>query len=100
MGCAQSSAAASSEVKKAPEKQANNKSSDQAPEKPRPLIFAIMRNGHEVIRGALRDLKDALDNGDLTKAKEIWPKFYKWQNVHHDMEEGNGKEGSPRGMFK
>lgn len=66
----------------------------------RPLIFAIMRNGHEVIRGAQRDMKGALEKGNLDEMKAIWTKFHKWQSIHHELEERVGQDGSPRGMFQ
>lgn len=59
-------------------------------ERPRPLIFAIIRNGHEVVRGRLRDVEiDLLQKEyDLAEAEwrhlKIW--FFQW---HRKMELGS-----------
>lgn len=90
MGCMQSTATQAVPVPEQPEKQ----------EKPRPRIFAIMRNGHEVIRGVQRDLKELIEKDDYDGALELWKKHMKWMFVHMTMEDGNGSEGSPMGMFK
>jgi hypothetical protein len=93
MGCILSSAAAVKEP--IPEKPAGSE-----PEKPKPLIFALMRNAHEVIRGAQRDLKEAIDQGDLVRAKNLHEKLVKFTMMHMWMEEGSGTDKSPIGMFK
>eukprot|EP00977_Amphora_coffeiformis_P028101 scaffold34695_cov266-Amphora_coffeaeformis.AAC.2 len=69
---------------------------------PKPMVFALMRNGHEVIRGAMRDLKLLLDaECDYATAKHEWELLSRWQDLHKAMEEGCGKPGeSPMGFFK
>jgi hypothetical protein len=93
MGCIQSSPAAVQapipEKPVAPE-----------PEKPKPMIFALMRNAHEVIRGAQRDLKQLIEKGDLESAKILHGKLIKFTMLHMWMEEGSGTDKSPIGMFK
>eukprot|EP00523_Entomoneis_sp_CCMP467_P017183 CAMPEP_0168770362 /NCGR_PEP_ID=MMETSP0725-20121227/2879_1 /TAXON_ID=265536 /ORGANISM="Amphiprora sp., Strain CCMP467" /LENGTH=271 /DNA_ID=CAMNT_0008819801 /DNA_START=24 /DNA_END=839 /DNA_ORIENTATION=- len=80
---------------------ASQQASEQAKlEKPKPQVFAIMRNGHEVIRGAQLDLKELIEAGDLDGAHVLWEKHSKWMHLHMTMEEGNGSDGSPKGMFK
>lgn len=69
-------------------------------EKPKPMIFAIMRNGHEVIRGGLADLKATVNSGNVADAKKQWDDLYKWQMIHAKMEEGSGTANSPIGLFK
>jgi hypothetical protein len=79
-------------------------------DKPKPMVFALMRNGHEVIRGGQRDLKSALfDKQDLDLAKSIYEKNKIWQDLHLRMEEGvKGTGGSseaqqehqPMGVFQ
>ena len=106
MGCNQSSPAEEAATAPAPvaekpvaEKPVAEKPAD-APKKeaPRPQVFAIMRNGHEVIRGAQRDLTALLEKDDLDAATALWEKHDKWMLVHMTMEEG--KEGGPKGIFK
>jgi hypothetical protein len=48
---------------------------------PMPQIFAIMRNGHEVIRGDAKDLQEKLEGGDVAAAKKIWEDMRKY--VHY-----------------
>jgi hypothetical protein len=81
--------------KSIPEKPAGPK-----PEKPKPMVFALMRNAHEVIRGAQRDLKEAIENDDLKGAKILHEKLNKFTMMHMWMEEGSGTDKSPIGMFK
>lgn len=71
-------------------------------EKPKPLVFAIMRNGHEVIRGAQRDMAEMIYNGDLKGAIDMWEKHNRWMFIHMTMEEGlPDKVGqTPMGMFR
>eukprot|EP00405_Crypthecodinium_cohnii_P014427 CAMPEP_0206459634 /NCGR_PEP_ID=MMETSP0324_2-20121206/24290_1 /ASSEMBLY_ACC=CAM_ASM_000836 /TAXON_ID=2866 /ORGANISM="Crypthecodinium cohnii, Strain Seligo" /LENGTH=260 /DNA_ID=CAMNT_0053931217 /DNA_START=68 /DNA_END=850 /DNA_ORIENTATION=- len=65
--------------------------------KPVPQIFAIMRNGHEVIRGAMRDCTALLDKDDMEGYLKRYAEFMKWMNVHAEMEDG--KEGIAPGFF-
>jgi hypothetical protein len=69
----------------------------QQEEKPTPKIFALMRDGHEVIRGAQLDVGAAIEKEDYETAKDIWEKLCKWCNIHMIMEEGNDKG---MGMFR
>jgi hypothetical protein len=93
MGCTQSSPTAV-------EAPVPDKSATSQPAKPKPLIFALMRNAHEVIRGAQRDLKQEIEKGDLESAKIIHGKLIKFTMMHMWMEEGSGTDKSPIGMFK
>ena len=69
-------------------------------EKPKPMIFALMRNGHEVIRGSQKDIQAALDAGDFDEAKNLYEKHKMWQELHARMEEGaDGGQTSPIGFF-
>jgi len=43
-----------------------------APPPARPLPFAIMRNAHEVIRGAMKDIEVALDDNDMERVRAVW----------------------------
>jgi hypothetical protein len=72
----------------------------EAAEKPKPQVFAIMRNGHEVIRGSMIDLKEAVDKGDMDSAKKNWDSLSKWSEMHKTMEEGDGSGTTPTGFFK
>lgn len=80
-----------------------------APQVPiaRPEVFALMRNGHEVLRGAMKDLSDALvlpnkEKADSKKAVALfaqqWADFMRWQTIHMRMEEG--ETGKAEGVFK
>mmetsp|Transcript_22344 Transcript_22344/g.62330 ORF Transcript_22344/g.62330 Transcript_22344/m.62330 type:complete len:270 (-) Transcript_22344:340-1149(-) len=66
---------------------------------PNPMIFALMRNGHEVLRGAMADVSEHLDNGDAEAAAATYLKFERWMGLHKRMEEGNGSPETPRGFF-
>jgi hypothetical protein len=101
MGCILSSPAPIQEP--VPEKLADpepEKPAGPKPEKPKPLIFALMRNAHEVIRGAQRDLKQEIEKGDLPAARLLHEKLIKFTMMHMWMEEGSGTDKSPIGMFK
>lgn len=69
-------------------------------DKPKPMIFAIMRNGHEVIRGGQKDVSAAITAGEIEDAKKKWDDLHKWTTIHMTMEEGNGKPDAPSGFFK
>mmetsp|Transcript_14070 Transcript_14070/g.18348 ORF Transcript_14070/g.18348 Transcript_14070/m.18348 type:complete len:252 (+) Transcript_14070:243-998(+) len=88
MGCTQSNATAEKPAAKA------------ADSEQKPRVFAIMRNGHDVIRGAQRDVKEMIEKDDLDGATELWEKHKKWMFLHMTMEEGTSKDGSPMGMFR
>ena len=57
-------------------------------EKPRPLIFAIIRNGHEVVRGRLRDVEAFLQQHEHGKAESEWIRLRTWIDMHRKMEMG------------
>lgn len=87
-----------------------------APEAKRPEVFALMRNAHEVIRGAVRDLDAALgiivakegeaearvdakvvdQKGALDRFRAQWPNFMRFMRIHTKMEEG---AGTAEGVF-
>jgi len=80
-------------------------------EKPRPMIFALMRDGHEVIRGAMEDISEEIatqtskgDYADADKIIEMWNDLHAWEGMHKTMEEGKGVKGSPKtspvGLFE
>jgi hypothetical protein len=69
-------------------------------ERPKPQIFAIMRNGHEVIRGGMIEVSIAVEKGDMKAAVDAWEDLAKFEAMHKTMEEGNGTEGSPIGFFR
>lgn len=58
-----------------------------APEPPRPRPFAVSRNSHEAIRGALKDVQSAVAAGDLTVAKQEWEDFQRALKTHMAMED-------------
>ena len=68
-------------------------------EKPKPMIFAIMRNGHEVIRGSVIDVQNHLDREHLDDAIESYHRLHKWMEMHKLMEEGNRDNVTPKGFF-
>lgn len=69
-------------------------------EQPKPQIFALMRNGHEVIRGDSRDVKERLEAGDVVGAKELWENMRKWEDLHARTEEGTSNGSTtPKGFF-
>jgi hypothetical protein len=53
-------------------------------DKPMPQIFAILRNGHEVIRGDAKDLQEKLEKGDIKAAKKIWEDMRKYVILYAD----------------
>lgn len=57
----------------------------------------VYRNGHEVIRGNMRDIRAAVDADDVASAVTEWHNFAKWQLLHARMEDGDGKV---KGMFR
>lgn len=57
-------------------------------EAPRPLIFALMRNSHEVIRGGILECKQQLADGNLDGFKGCWAALHKFEHLHMQMEEG------------
>lgn len=66
-------------------------------ERASPQIFALMRNGHEVIRGALSDAHAALARGDLDGFLALWNDMSRWMSCHAAMEDG--VENRAIGMF-
>ena len=69
------------------------------PEKPKPQIFALMKNGHEVIRGSVVEVEDYLDQNDLENALKSYHALHKWMGMHMRMEEGNSDDLTPKGFF-
>mmetsp|Transcript_14547 Transcript_14547/g.20747 ORF Transcript_14547/g.20747 Transcript_14547/m.20747 type:complete len:252 (+) Transcript_14547:70-825(+) len=69
--------------------------------KPNAIVFALMRNGHEVIRGNMKDIQEHLNAGQLDNAINSYQKLHKWMNMHKLMEEGYDGEysTSPKGLF-
>ncbi len=68
-------------------------------EKPKPQIFALMRNGHEVIRGNVVEIEEYLDQNDLENALKSYHALHKWMGMHMRMEEGNSDDLTPKGFF-
>lgn len=71
-----------------PTNAATQKPAEKGEEKPRPLVFALMRNAHEVIRGAMVECNQQLDNDNLEGFKECWENLKKFEEMHMHMEEG------------
>mmetsp|Transcript_1029 Transcript_1029/g.2432 ORF Transcript_1029/g.2432 Transcript_1029/m.2432 type:complete len:273 (-) Transcript_1029:365-1183(-) len=95
---------ASKDVKAKADAKPEQPQADAAPaaaakEAPTPRIFALMRNGHEVLRGSMEDITALLEKGDADAAAETYLRFERWMNLHKLMEEGNGSSESPRGFF-
>ena len=67
---------------------------------PKPVPFAIMRSGHEVIRGAMLDVAAALEKDDYAEAKSMWVQLHRWDDLHKRMEEGGDADSSPIGLFR
>ncbi len=67
----------------------NSPANVSSAEKPRPQIFAIMRNGHEVLRGSVHDASDALKADNLDAFSTEYSNLLKWQEVHALMEDGD-----------
>ncbi|EDQ86244.1 uncharacterized protein MONBRDRAFT_28495 [Monosiga brevicollis MX1] len=68
-----------------------------AAEKPRPMIFALMRNGHEVIRGGVEDCRAALEANDKDLFYKSWNELMEFYKMHAAMEDGYN--GVCKGMF-
>lgn len=67
-----------------------------APEdKPRPMVFAIMRNGHEVIRSNMADIEDFIDAGEWSQAYHSYHLLQKWEGTHKLMEKGYEIDQTP-----
>ena len=62
------------------------------------MPMAIMRNAHEVIRGAMGDIQDLLDKGDVKEAAALWHRFNRYSDLHMKMEEGR-KGCNAKGLF-
>lgn len=61
-------------------------------EKIPPMVPAIMRNGHEVLRGDLKLLQASADEGNLGEFASRWAAFLRFLKVHMAMED-NGMFG-------
>lgn len=68
-------------------------------ERPRPLVFALMRNGHEVLRGAMEDISDYLEKENKDAACAAYLEFHRWSALHKLMEDGHNDGKTPKGMF-
>ena len=68
-------------------------------ERPRPLVFALMRNGHEVLRGAMEDISDYLEKENKDTACAAYLEFHRWSALHKLMEDGHNDGKTPKGMF-
>lgn len=66
---------------------------------PKPMPMAIMRNGHEVIRGAMADIGAFLEKDDFESAAALWHRFNRFSDLHMRMEEGL-KAANARGLFQ
>lgn len=76
-----------------------DKGKEPEKEKPKPQVFAIMRNGHEVLRGLSVDIT-ALFADDTTTCADVaavWNKFIRWMQLHALMEDGASDKG--KGFF-
>jgi hypothetical protein len=65
---------------------------------PKPIPMAIMRNAHEVIRGAMIDIQSHLDQNDFEKARVLWRQFNRFSDLHMKMEEG--RKNGAKGLFR
>lgn len=63
------------------------------------MVFAIMRNGHEVIRGTMIDVEEFIQAGEWGKAYNAYSQLAKWEGMHKLMEEGNQNDQTPKGVF-
>jgi hypothetical protein len=68
-------------------------------ERPRPLVFALMRNGHEVLRGAIEDVSNHLEKGNKDAARAVYLELHRWSALHKLMEDGHSDGKTPKGMF-
>jgi hypothetical protein len=66
------------------------------PPKPSPAPFAIMRNGHEVIRAGMLECSDALEKNDYDSFKQRYDELALWQRLHATMEDG---DATTKGMW-
>jgi hypothetical protein len=60
-------------------------------------VFAIMRNGHEVIRGASQDLHAMAEQDNAGEFSSLWSELRRWEALHAQMEDG--VQGRGMGMF-
>jgi hemerythrin-like domain-containing protein len=68
-------------------------------ERPRPMVFALMRNGHEVLRGAMEDVSDDLEKGNKDAACAAYLELQQWSALHQLMEDGHNDGKTPKGLF-
>ena len=66
---------------------------------PKPMPMAIMRNAHEVIRGAMKDIHTMLEKDDFESARALWYQFNRFSDLHMRMEEGL-KKANAKGLFQ
>ncbi len=55
-------------------------------EKASPIVFALLRNAHEVLRGSMLDCQAALQSHDIALFATRWADFKRWQGLHAAME--------------
>ena len=64
------------------------------------IFLLLFPTGHEVIRGAMLEVEEALNKKDKKEAKSLWLKLQLWGNIHRRMEEGSTDGTSPIGLFR
>ena len=91
MGCTCSTAQAVEDQQQLNSSQQKGVPAAASVELPQPLVFGIIRTGHEVIRARLKDIERSLVSGDLDLALAEWKKARKWFHTHLLLELGNGE---------
>src|SRR5262245_20006034 len=66
---------------------ADQKTSPQGAEQPKPMPFAIMRNSHEALRASIRLQEQKLESGDAAGFRDEWQTFQRALAVHMKMED-------------
>lgn len=77
-----------------------NDDDDDESSKPRPRIFALLRYGHDVIRGGIDDIQVAVDGKEVDKAMNIlYPQLHRWIRLYNLLQEGHPApaESAPTG---
>mmetsp|Transcript_12150 Transcript_12150/g.18363 ORF Transcript_12150/g.18363 Transcript_12150/m.18363 type:complete len:259 (+) Transcript_12150:89-865(+) len=62
-------------------------------------VFALMRGGHDVIRGNMTTIDQLIEKKDWEAAFESYSKLAKWEEMHSMMKDGYGDENTPKGVF-
>lgn len=63
------------------------------------ILCHLDHEGHEVIRGCMKDIEEALEQNDVETAHGLWKDLQLWDNLHMKMEEGDAEHGGPQGVF-